>query len=233
MGRICRSGHHALRLDKQDKIKIMRKIKTTPKKLVLVNFILDKSGSMSTVKSATISGFNEYIQNLRNDKKVDYKLTLTLFDTKVEKLYDAKPLKDIKNLTEDTYGPSGMTALYDAACHAIKEVKNEKNYKRVITVIMTDGEENSSVEYTEETFKKLIDEKRDWTFAFLGANQDSYAKAQRYGIHGTQAMNFTASSIGVGNAINTLSAFTYAAAMSSKTSGLLSKANNVHVTVNI
>ena len=88
-----------------------------------------------------------------------------------------------------------------------------------------------SKEYNEKTLKALIEKKDKWTFLFLGANQDSYATAQRYGIHVSNAVNFAASSTGVTTAINTLSFVTNTASRAVGTSGFYAQAKNV--TVNI
>ncbi len=168
------------------------------KPTTIVNFILDKSGSMSSVQDSTISGVNEYISTLKKDKKSKYEFSLTLFDTEVTKPYVGVSLKDVKDLDKDTYAPEGMTALYDAVCKTIKGVKAAKNQK-VITIIMTDGAENSSKEYTQVQMKALIGEREkegNWTFVYLGANQDSYAVAQAYGISTGNTSNYNATNSG-------------------------------------
>jgi hypothetical protein len=192
----------------------------TIKKEVLVNFILDKSGSMETIKDSTISGFNEYIQTLKKDKN-NYNFTLTLFDTNIETPFKNKAIKDIKELTRETYNPNGNTSLYDAVCSTIKSVKESKNQK-IVTIIMTDGQENSSREYNQTHMKELIKEKEskgNWSFVYLGANQDSYLMAQSFGIPQGNAVNFTASSAGMTRAMNTISTATcsYASASSNST----------------
>lgn len=169
----------------------------TKKNVVSVSFILDKSGSMQSVRGATISGFNEYIGTLKKDKKADYELTLTLFDTSVT-THERESIEDVSELTTVTYDPNGGTALYDAAVTTIQNaVKTHKG--KSLVIIMTDGEENSSKEHTEEDLKKLIkklEKTGEWTFVFLGANQDSYAKAAKYGISAQNATNFNASDMG-------------------------------------
>lgn len=167
-------------------------------KTTIVNFILDKSGSMGMVREATISGFNEYIQTLKKDKKNKYKFTLTLFDTEVSTPVENTDIKDVEDLTAKTYSPDGMTALYDAVCSTINGVKAKKDQK-VLTIIMTDGQENSSKEYTEKEMKKLVDEKTKdgWKFVYLGANQDSYATAQKFGVATADIANFNATGTGV------------------------------------
>jgi hypothetical protein len=81
----------------------------------------------------------------------------------------------------------------------MKKIK-EKEGQKVINIIMTDGEENSSREYTEVQMKALIKEREDkgnWSFVYLGANQDSYVAAQRFGIPIQNTSNFCASTAGV------------------------------------
>jgi uncharacterized protein YegL len=173
----------------------------------IVNFILDKSGSMESVRSATISGFNEYIQTLKKDG-TKYKFSLTLFDTGITQMYTNEPLEAVKDLDMERYSPGGGTALYDAACSTIKAMRDKVGKtQKVITVIMTDGEENSSKEYTEAQLKAMITELEKtgkWTFVFLGANQDSYASAQKFGIaHGNTA-NFMATGAGTARAFKVM-----------------------------
>jgi hypothetical protein len=151
-----------------------------------INFVLDETGSMLICKEATISGFNEYIDTLKNDKKVKYTMTLTRFNSaKIHIDYVNKRLEDVPQLTEDTYKPDNLTPLYDAIGQTISKVEKEKvSPKDVLFVIMTDGQENASKEYEQKTIFSLIKEKtsKGWTFAFLGANQDAYVEAGRIGV---------------------------------------------------
>ncbi len=198
-------------------MKNQKKGKASPKTETLVNFILDKSGSMESVKSATISGFNEYIQSLKKDGN-KYSFSLTLFDTMVESPYINEDIKDVKNLDNETYKPDGGTALYDAVCTTIRKV-NEKKGQKVINIIMTDGEENSSKEYTQDEMKSLIKEreaKGNWTFVYLGANQDSYAAAQKFGFSKMNVSNYQNNNKGVAMAMNVLAGNTSMYASSSE-----------------
>jgi hypothetical protein len=158
------------------------KVAKKPKKIlpVLVNFILDKSGSMADVLDETIRGFNTYVDTLRKDRKSRYLFTLTLFDTQsVDMLYVAVPLNQVKDLDRTSYIPGMMTPLFDAVGNTVALVEKNgqtKNTKRVLTVIMTDGHENSSKEWTKEKVQALVKEKEatgKWTFVFLGASLDA------------------------------------------------------------
>ena len=172
------------------------------KKITNVAFILDKSGSMDVIKDSTISGFNEYIKTLKKDKKSSYLFTLTMFDTEISTPILEKKITDIDDLNDKTYNPSGMTALYDAVVTTVKKIENKKD--KMLVVIMTDGEENSSREYTQENLKSMVkklEAKKNWSFVFLGANQDSWLNAQKFGFNKGNVVNFVASNQGVKNAM--------------------------------
>ncbi len=114
-------------------------VKSKVSKNTIVSFILDETGSMEVCRDATISGFNEYKNGLKGNGKV--KFTLTKFNTdRTKVVYDAVDLKDVKDLTRNTYMPNAMTNLYDAIAVAINlvEVKG-KSKPRMLFVIMTDG----------------------------------------------------------------------------------------------
>jgi predicted glutamine amidotransferase len=163
-----------------------------------LTIILDKSGSMDSVRDATISGLNEYIESLAKDGN-HYHVNLTLFDTEVSHPWRNEAMGGLK-LTEGMYRPVGMTALYDAVCSTLKKIKPSEDVKQIV-VIMTDGQENSSKEYTEKDMKKLVEERQklgNYTFVFMGANQDAYAEAAKYGISRANSMHFNASSAGIG-----------------------------------
>jgi hypothetical protein len=162
---------------------------------VLVNVILDRSGSMQRTAAGTISGYNEYINGLRADKGSEYSVSLTQFDAPMAApaltvTYLDKPLAEVPELTEADYQPRGNTPLYDAIGECVRRV-NAKG-RAVITVIITDGHENASQEFTKDGVKALIQEKekQGWTFAFLGANIDSYAVGGSVGVRSANTANY-------------------------------------------
>ena len=179
---------------------IKKVIKKTKKTKTLVNFILDKSGSMGGVRDATISGFNEYINTLKKDGN-EYDFSLTLFDTEVLEKYVSKSLKSVDELDSKSYVPDGMTALYDAVCRTVEGVKKSVSKgTKVLTVIMTDGCENSSKEYTEKNMKELVkklEATKLWSFIYLGANQDAWANAGAWGFASSNVSNFNSTGKGV------------------------------------
>jgi hypothetical protein len=192
----------------------MAKRKANKKKEVttLINFILDKSGSMGAIQDTVISGFNEYINGLKNQKG-KFKFSLTLFDTmSIEKPYVAVDLELVKPLSRDTYRPNAGTPLYDAVVDTIEavyeEVQNKKDYA-VVTVIMTDGEENSSQKHDEKCLRELVKKlegKGNWTFTFMGANIDAYGAAMNLGISAGNTMAWNSDIQGTRDAFRGLAA---------------------------
>jgi hypothetical protein len=179
------------------KKKTIKKVKKAVKKTVkaakelLVSFILDETGSMEVCKSATMSGFNEYIQSLKKQKGV--KMTLTKFNSnKVEVVYTAKPIAEVPELTEATYQPIDCTPLYDAVGKTITAVEKAATHGRVLIAIQTDGLENASKEYTQQQIQDMIKAKEalGWTFAYLGAGKDAWAAGIQMGIAKGNITNF-------------------------------------------
>lgn len=182
-----------------------------------VSIILDKSGSMASVREATLSGLNEYLSTLRKDTEVDYTIDLTLFDTSVFKRISGKSLKEIEGITD--YSPDGMTALYDAVCDTIKS--REGAGEKWIVVVMTDGEENSSKRYNQNDLSNMVHALKatgNVTFAFLGANQDSWATAGKWGFDKGNVANYKATDLGTQSAFRGMGMATSATANSAQMS---------------
>jgi hypothetical protein len=162
------------------------------KQRVLVNVILDKSGSMSTKVRDVIGGFNLYLDELAKEQAVDYGFSLTLFDTVVEMKYKGVPLASAAKLDSSSYRPSGNTALFDAVGNTVQTVSTD-GFDKIITVIMTDGEENSSREWTLHAIRELIKSKEaagNWTFVFLGANLDAFEQGANLGVPMANAVRY-------------------------------------------
>jgi hypothetical protein len=161
---------------------------------VLVNVILDKSGSMNSKVQDVIGGFNLYISELAKELAVEYGFTLTLFDTAVAMKYNSVPLAQVAKLDESSYRPSGNTALLDAIGNTV-QTANTAGFDKIITVIMTDGEENSSREWTLQGIRELVRSKEslgNWTFVFLGANIDAFMQGANLGVARPNAVRYDA-----------------------------------------
>lgn len=175
--------------------------------------IVDRSGSMETIKDDAQGGINQFV---KDQAALPGKATLSLyqFDTEHEKVHDFTTLSEAG--ANYTLKPRGGTALLDACGFAITQ-EGEKLAKmlesqrpgKVIVLITTDGEENSSHEYTKDRVKKLITGQQDdygWQFSYVGANQDAFAEAGGLGIAPGAALNYAASGIGTNNAYAAASA---------------------------
>jgi hypothetical protein len=162
---------------------------------VLVNVVLDRSGSMQQCQKGTIEGYNEYLNGLKADKESNYSVSLIQFDSpgnqpELTVSYTDKSLSDVPKLSGETYQPRGGTPLFDAVGECIRRV--DVKQRGVITVIITDGHENASQEFTAATIKKLIQEKESegWKFIFLGANIDAATVGGSMGIAATDTANY-------------------------------------------
>lgn len=117
-----------------------------------VVFILDKSGSMRGTESDTVGGYNSYIESF---KEKNAKITTVLFNWHYEMITRRKNVSDVKELTTKKYRVGGGTALLDAIGKSIRFMEKQKA-KKVIFIITTDGEENSSTRYSKTDIKELI-----------------------------------------------------------------------------
>lgn len=138
-------------------------------------------------------------------------LTLTQFDTGgIDIVHENTPLRDIPELNDGTYQPRGGTPLLDAlgktiksTGRALKAIPEADRPDKIVFVVITDGEENSSHDYTKTQIKDMIEHQEKvykWNFVFLGANQDAFAEAGSIGIAMSAAANYTPSPDGIRHA---------------------------------
>ena len=146
--------------------------------------ILDKSGSMSSIARAAISGFNETVGSIRSAQErfaetQEHFVSLMIFcNCAKTMLYDKVPVAEVKKLTSKKYRPCCGTPLYDAMGLSINalynDIKDKEDATAAVTVI-TDGLENASREYNGRAIKALVErmkEEEGWNFAYIGTNQD-------------------------------------------------------------
>lgn len=150
-------------------------------------FLIDRSGSMYGSEKDTMGGFNSFIEKERK-KEFNTNVTTILFDHGYEVLYKRKSINDVKELTSEEYYVRGSTALLDAIGKTIISLDKEIDNK-VLFVIMTDGMENSSVEFSKAQISNMI-KNHTWEFIFIGADIDSYAEAGNIGIKRSRVANY-------------------------------------------
>ncbi len=175
------------------------------KGLTEIVFILDNSGSMGGLEKDTIGGFNSFIEK-QKEGEGDAIVSVVLFNSYSTVIYNRKDISKIEPMNDKQYTVGGCTALLDAVGNAINHiVKIHKNEgednvpEKTVFVITTDGEENSSREFSYDKIKKMIEketEKYGWEFLFLGANIDAAAEADRLGISRDRAARYECDSTG-------------------------------------
>lgn len=178
-----------------------------------ITVLVDRSGSMEKIKHAMESGFREFLMQHR--KVPTSRLTLIQFDTDnpQEVVYSALPIGEARDLY---IAPRGGTPLLDALCRAIDATGDRLHAMtdrpaRVLFVIITDGEENSSKEFKRADVRKRVDTQHGtykWQFVYLGANQDAYHEAATLGIPMQHTMNYAATKHGTTNATRAVTANT-------------------------
>jgi len=169
------------------------------KNAVKLVFVLDQSGSMGTLREETITGFNKVLKDQR-ELNIETTVDLFLFNHEILREIKNKPLNGVANLVN--YFPGGSTALLDAIGTAIDTVgkdlvaltENERPNK-VMVIIITDGEENYSKEYSLEDIQVKVEHqttKYSWEFLFIGANIDAFECGTNLNIGQTMQYNATA-----------------------------------------
>ncbi|MEI7885016.1 MAG: vWA domain-containing protein [Clostridia bacterium] len=168
-------------------------------------FILDRSGSMAGLESDTIGGYNSMLVKQKLEAGLAVATTV-LFDDNFELLHDRINIQGVAPITEKEYFVRGTTALLDAIGKTIQKIGNAQKHTsaelradKVMIVIITDGMENASKEYSHGKIKKLIAEQKEkyaWEFIFLGANIDAIATAAEFGIDADKAADYQADAEG-------------------------------------
>ncbi|GAA2107939.1 vWA domain-containing protein [Streptomyces synnematoformans] len=159
--------------------------------------VLDRSGSMHSVRSDTEGGLKAFLDAQR-EAPGQTTVSLYTFDDRYEVVYENKPLAEVPAFTLE---PRGMTALLDAVGRTVTAVGEQLDAKpaderpgEVVVVILTDGHENKSREWTREQVKALTrrkEKEHGWTFVFLGADQDAFAAAGGIGIGESTTLSYS------------------------------------------
>lgn len=185
------------------------------KNLTEMVFILDRSGSMQSLTSDTIGGFNSMIESQKKENGEAF-VTTVLFDDQYELLHDHVDIQKVEPITNKEYYARGCTALLDAIGKTINSIGSrlsgtpeDERPDKVIFVITTDGFENASREFNKSTIKEMIEHQQNkysWTFIFLGANMDAVGEAASLGINASHSHTYTASAQGTSSVYMSLDA---------------------------
>ena len=175
----------------------------TPTKTQVYNLvILDKSGSMESIRTEAINGYNETLGSIKSTQlkfldTQDHFVSLAAFcDCGIDMIYDMTPIKDAEKLTKEKYDPCCCTPLFDAIGKTVKTLKKkiaDVEDAAVLVTIITDGYENSSKDWDAKGVAKLIDECKEdgWMFSFIGAGEDVIKVATTISITNTMVWENT------------------------------------------
>ena len=175
------------------------------KKITVHNLmILDESGSMQAIYNAALTGANETIQTIRSAEREhpdqEHRFTFVTFNginPEGKTVFNDVLIGEVRDLTTEDYRPNACTPLYDAMGNAITTLeKKVKEGESVLVTVITDGYENASREYSGAAVKAMVDRLREkgWTFAYIGANQNSVEVAKGLGIK--NSLDFSADELG-------------------------------------
>ena len=168
--------------------------------------ILDASGSMSSIQDDIKGSFNEFLKKQREEPGKTV-FDLFQFNDEVRRPVKSADLAKFHDDLMAKYNCSGCTALNDAVCiaidtvgHTFADMEEAERPEHVLCVIITDGMENASREYTSKDVKDRIEHQKTaykWDFQFLAANQDAFATGESIGLDKSSCMNFVADAAGV------------------------------------
>ena len=158
--------------------------------------VLDASGSMYSIRNEDIAGVVETVQTIRTAQKdnanQEHLFSLVVFNGRnIATVYDRMPIDKVPDLDANDYQPTDNTPLYDAMGNAITNLQRYINEDdNVLVTVITDGYENSSVEWNHQRIYQLVEDlkKKNWLFTYIGANQDALKVAKGMGID--HSMNY-------------------------------------------
>jgi len=176
----------------------------TDSNLTEIVCVLDRSGSMGIVVDDAIGGFNTMLADQQAIEEGEANVTIVLFDDEYRVVVKNTPVKDVKPLDRRTYVPRGSTALLDAVGRTIDDtgrrlasLPEEKRAGKLLFIILTDGQENCSNQYSYKRVAHMIKhhtEKHQWTFIYLSAHLQAFRHAQQLGVQ--TSVRYTSSAKG-------------------------------------
>jgi len=146
-----------------------------------VHVVIDRSGSMQSIRDDAIGGFNTF---LKDTKGAGQKWWVWLFDTQgIDLIQDGVASSKVEELSASNYVPRASTPLYDAVGKAIAKAKEVRKTKLNILMVLTDGKENSSTEWSAKAVKheltRLADEE-NWQVIFVAVGAEAWDESARF-----------------------------------------------------
>lgn len=167
--------------------------------------LLDRSGSMWGYEDATITSFNEKIQEMKtNSKEVDTSVTFVTFNHDINYHNFNESTDHIEELNSNGYKPNGSTALRSCIKHVIDRIRNDtddiENETVVLFSIISDGEDTSSYDVTQSQVAELIQEVKDkykWIFTYIGTDHDLEKVSRNFNIPKGNILSFNKTDQGI------------------------------------
>lgn len=166
------------------------------KDLLSIRIVLDRSGSMQGSEDITIKALNTYLNELKKEKGLNASMTLSTFDSiSIDIPISRVSVKTFDSFSAELLKPRGGTPLFDAIGLAIHDLENvdESTDENKVLVIVTDGYENASKEYTFENISKKIEEKEEagWLVIYLGADHDAFKQSNSLNFNPQRSMRYS------------------------------------------
>jgi uncharacterized protein YegL len=143
-------------------------------------FVLDSSGSMSGHMQETVNGFNAFLDEQQAHAPDDARMSLAFFNHMFDVIIDERKLIGFPRLMKRSFNPIGGTALLDALGKTIARGntihEREGRPQRTLVVLLTDGEETDSHEYSAKTVRAMVERARarfGWEFILIGVGMDA------------------------------------------------------------
>lgn len=166
------------------------------KEILSIRIVLDRSGSMSGSQSITIEALNTYLTELKKEKGINGSITLSTFDSvSIDIPISRVSIERLDSFPESILQPRGGTPLFDAiglAIHDLENISGSTDENKVL-VIVTDGLENASKEYTFDNISSKIKEKEDagWLIIYLGADHDAFTQSNSLNFDRERSMRYS------------------------------------------
>ena len=164
--------------------------------------VVDRSGSMASMRSELVEGLNVFMEEQRKvgPAKEVLKVTVMEFDNVVNSVLDSVDLAPVPKFGDEHFQPRGMTALLDGIGSMIETMESRVPSGKLegstapVIVILTDGQENASQNFSREKIFATITDKKalGWKITFMGANQDAIAVGQSFGVDRGSCVTYAA-----------------------------------------
>ncbi len=179
-----------------------------------ITVILDRTGSMESIRDDTIGGFNAFLDGQQKGEG-HATITLVQFDSQdpYEVVYSFRDIAEAPKLSRETYVPRASTPLLDAIGRGINDLESRlaamdttDRPERVVFVVVTDGHENASQEFSRDQILRMVEEHkgRGWQFVFLGADLTGFDEAEHMGLAYDARLHYRKSARGVAEAYSSL-----------------------------